>query len=191
MISNRVKLAFVWTEGVLFNVMFDSERNLMAASRDTRYHEAAHAVAAHALGIGLKEEGMVLNSDRDAWVEVVEMPLNETDEDWFTRRVAVKLAGPLAMCRLRREKPQWGTLRYSAEYHTDFEDSLKLFGSYWKGVGGGGSNDQVDKQMDRAACIAMECIQKNQAAIVAVTDATEGKDRFSRTEIITCIQACQ
>ncbi len=90
--------AFVWTEGDVFCVMFDYERNPMSASRGTRYHEAAHAVAAHVLGIGLEEEGMVLNSDRDAWVVVVEVPPNETGEDWFTMRVAVKLAGPLAMC---------------------------------------------------------------------------------------------
>jgi hypothetical protein len=163
----------------------------MAASRNTRYHEAAHAVAAHVLGIELEEEAMVLNSDRDACVNVVAKPPDDADEDWFTKRVAVKLAGPLAMCRLRGEKLHWDTMRPSGEYHTDFEDSLKLFKSYGNIVGRVFSSDELDQQMNRAACIATKCVQTNQAAIVALTDATEGKDRFSRTQIIACIQACQ
>jgi len=166
------------------------ERILVAASRDTRCHEAAHAVAAHVLGIGLKEEGMILDSDSEAWVAVVDIPANETGEDWFIRRVAAKLAGPLAMCRLRGEKLEWDTLRHSSEYHEDFEDSLGIFGEYWRRVGGG-SSKQIDEQMNRSACIAMECVEKNQAAIVAVADAAEKRDRFPRCEIIATIQACQ
>lgn len=92
----------------------------MAASRNVRLHEAAHAVAAHLLGIGLKEEGIILSSDEDAWVAIVDPPPHHTDEDWYIRRVAVKLAGPLEMCRRRGEKLEWDTLRYSGEYHEDF-----------------------------------------------------------------------
>ena len=87
----------------------------MAAARDTRYHEAANTVAARVLGIGLKEEGMVLISDQEAWVEVEGISENEAAEDWFIRRVAVKLAGPLAMCRLRKEKLEWDTYLEAAE----------------------------------------------------------------------------
>jgi hypothetical protein len=172
-------------------MMVDPERNLMAASRNTRYHEAAHAVAAHVLGIELEEEAMVLNSDQDAWVNVVAKPPDDADEDWFTRRVAVKLAGPLAMVRLRGEKLHWDVLRSSGEYDTDFKDSQKLFISYGNIVGRVVSNDELDQQMNRAACIAIKCVQTNQAAIVGLTDATEGKDSFSRTQVIACIQACQ
>lgn len=163
----------------------------MAASKNTRYHEAAHAVAAHVLGIELEEEAMVLNSDQDAWVNVVAKPPDDADEDWYTRRVAVKLAGPLAMCRLRGEKLHWDTLRSSGEYHTDVKDSLKLFRSYGDIVGRVLSCDELDQHMNRAACIAIKCVQTNQAAIVALTDATEGKDSFSRTQVIGCIQASQ
>jgi hypothetical protein len=163
----------------------------MAASRTTRYHEAAHAVAAHVLGIGLKEEGMILDSDSEAWVAVVDIVANETGEDWFIRRVAVKLAGPLAMCRLRGEKLEWDILRHSSEYHQDFEDSLGILAEYWRRIGDGASSEQIDEQMNRAGCIAMECVQKNQAAIVAVAAAAEKRDRFSRSEIIAIIQAYQ
>ncbi len=161
----------------------------MAASGDVRYHESAHAVAAHTLGIGLKEEGIVLISDREAWVEVADIPADETDEDWFIRRVGAKLAGPLAMCLLRNERMEWDTLRYTGEYHTDIEESLSIFTEYWNRVGGG-SDARIDEQMNRAACIALECVQKNKAAIIAVADATAGKDHFSRNEIVSTILSC-
>lgn len=160
----------------------------MAASRNVRLHEAAHAVAAHLLGIGLKEEGIILSSDEDAWVAIVDPPPHHTDEDWYIRRVAVKLAGPLEMCRRRGEKLEWDTLRYSGEYHEDFEEALGLFGEYWRNVGGVPANDQIDDQMNRAAQISMECVCKNNHVISAIADASDGRDQFSRTEIVSWIQ---
>jgi len=181
----------------------------MTASRDTRYHEAAHAVAAHVLGIGLKEEGMILHSDSDAWVEVVDRPPDDAGEDWFIRRVAVKLAGPLAMCRQRREPHSgmavvpsvttfdlirgelWDTLRCTREYAKDVNDSKCKLRCYWTRVGGCGSNDLIDEQMDRSARMALACVEENETTISAVADAAEGRDEFSRSEIVACIQACQ
>jgi len=162
----------------------------MAVSRDVRYHEAAHAVAAYTLGIGLKEESMILISDQKACVNVTDLPADEIDEDWFIQRVGAKLAGPLAMCLLRNERLEWDTLKDSGEYHTDFEESLCIFAEYWRRVGGGCSNEQVDEQMNRAACIALKCVQNNEGAIIAVVDATAGRDQFSRTEITSTVLAC-
>jgi hypothetical protein len=159
----------------------------MAASRNTRHHEAAHAVAAHILEIGLGKEGMVLRSDQDAYVAIADVSADETSESWFIRRVAVKLAGPLAMCRMRGQRFEWDTLRSSSEYCQDFEDSLSIFRDYWRRIGRNGSNDQIDEQMNRAASVAIDCIQKNEATIIAVANDAEGKDRLSRNEIIALV----
>jgi hypothetical protein len=165
--------------------------NLMAASRDTRYQETAQAVAAYFLGIRLGEEGMILISDQDAWVEVEDVHINEADEDWCIRRAAVRLAGPLAMCQLRKEEVDWKTQRFSPHYHRDIQDGLNLFRRYWRRVGRFGSDANIDAQMNRAASIARECLHNNEAAIAAVLDASEGRDQFSRGEIYTMIQTVQ
>jgi hypothetical protein len=57
----------------------------MAASKQVRIHESGQAVAAIRLGIGLNDDGIVLNSDVDAWTDVKEPNLD--DEKSFLRRV--------------------------------------------------------------------------------------------------------
>ena len=69
----------------------------MPASEHVRYHESAHAVAAEKLGIGLEDDAMVLTSDYDAWVNTKNEPCGGQDiKGWTIRRLAVKLAGPIA-----------------------------------------------------------------------------------------------
>ena len=162
----------------------------MATSQDTRYHEAAHAVTALKLGIGLKEEGMILNSDEDAWVEVADIPEDGADENWFIRRVAVKLAGPVASIQQRGEVLEWDTLKYRAEFHDDFECSLCLLDTFWERVGTSACSDQIENQMQRAACIATECVNDNKVLILEITKAAADKDRFSRSEILAIMNAC-
>jgi hypothetical protein len=55
---------------------------------------------------------------------------------------------------------------------------------YWTRVGGGGNDDGIDELMNRAACLSMECISKHEAAIIAIVEASEGKDQIYRDEII-------
>ena len=69
----------------------------LSASEHARFHESAHAVAAVRLDIGLEELAMVFNSDDDTWVNSKNDPSDAEDlDDWTIRRLAVKLAGPIA-----------------------------------------------------------------------------------------------
>jgi hypothetical protein len=163
----------------------------MAASRDTRYLEAAHALAAHFLGVGLGEEGMILISDKDAWVEVEDVRVDETDEDWYLRRAAVTLAGPLAACQLTKEKVDWKAQRFSPQHHTDIQDAMNVFRRYWRKVRQPATDEKISEQMDRAASIAIWFVQNYEAAIAAVADAAEGRDRLSRSEIVATIATYQ
>jgi hypothetical protein len=163
----------------------------MPASKNTRYHEAAHAVTAHILGIDMRDEGIVLRSDHEAWVAMSENVPRDADEDWFIRRVAVKLAGSLGLCRLRNEPLEWDTLRLTAEYHNDFEDALGILRDFWCRSGYAGENpieNRIDQQMQRSARLAMDCIITNEAIIREIVDASDGKDGFRREDVVRTAQ---
>jgi hypothetical protein len=116
---------------------------------------------------------------------------NGASEDWIIRRVAAKLAGPVAMCLKRREKLEWESLKCSKEYYTDIQYSERILCEYYLELAVGPNRTLIDERMNRSFCLAMDCVQKNQALIDAVADAAEGRDQLSRSEIIACIQACQ
>jgi hypothetical protein len=162
------------------------QEEAMAISEHVRYHESAHAVAAERLGIGLEEEGMVLNSDTDAYVSVRNTPGKE-DQNWAIRRLAVKLAGPIARILRNGEAMEWETLKYSAEFHTDFEIARSYCYHSLNIQDDHSENAAVNAMMSWAARIAIECVQSNKAAIAALAEATANKASFSRTEIMTVI----
>src|SRR5580704_3675621 len=95
----------------------------MAASAKTRYHESGHALAAYRLGM-LHEMGMILNSDLDAYVCVVEE--DDGTQCWAVKRVAIKLAGPIGRILQQGEQLHWDTLRLTGEYARDFEEGKEI-----------------------------------------------------------------
>ena len=95
----------------------------MTASAKTRYHESGHALAAHRLGM-LHEIGVVLNSDLDAYVCVVEE--DDGTRCWAAKRIAIKLAGPIGRILQQGEPLHWDTLRLTPEYARDFEEAKEM-----------------------------------------------------------------
>ena len=162
----------------------------LSASEHVRYHESAHAVAAVRLDIGLEELAIVLKSDNDAWVNAKNDPCDEEDlNDWTIRRLAVKLAGPIARILQNGEVLTWDTMSSSGEYHTDFECAKKCCFGYLKIPEVNSENSTVDHMMNLAADRAIRCVESNHAEISALTNSTVNKDYFSRAEVIAVIAA--
>ena len=160
----------------------------MPVSEHVRYHESAHAVAAERLGVGLEEEAMVLLSDSDAYVNVKnEQRDGEDVYNWTIKRLAVKLAGAIARILQTGEPFQWDTLRYSGEYHTDFEAARAYCFSYLGIPDNFSENPQVDAMLNQAARVAIHCVQSHQASIAALAEAVANRSFFSRTEVIEVI----
>jgi hypothetical protein len=171
---------------------FEQEGNTVPVSEHVRYHESAHAVAAERLGVGLEEEAMVLNSDTDARVNVKNEPCGGEDiHDWTIRRLAVKLAGPIARIFQTGEALEWNTLMYSGEYHTDFETAKTCCFRYLNIPETHAQNPDVDAMMNEAMRVAIECVRSHKASIAALKEATANRSSFSRAEVVEVIgQAC-
>lgn len=160
----------------------------MPASEHVRYHESAHAVAAVRLDIGLEELAMVFNSNDDAWVNSKNEPCVAEDiDDWTIRRLAVKLAGPIARILQNGEVLTWDTLSSSGEYHTDFECAKECCFRYLKIPEANSENPTVDHMMNLAADRAIKCVESHQAEIAALTKSTANRDSFSRAEVVAVI----
>jgi len=163
----------------------------MPSKYETRRHESAHAIVALSLDIGLQEDALVFASDGDACTNVAPPPSPQPDESWCIRRAAVKLAGPIAMIRARRQEMEWGTLTSEHEYHADHNQAEQLLQKYWLDQHRAADYNVVQSQMDEAASMAIQCVLENEAAIVCVTEATEGHDQFSRQQVMNVIAAHQ
>ena len=163
----------------------------MSASEDVRRHEAGHAIAAVALGMGLREPAMTLISDQQACVNVAPPMFASSDEAWYIRRAAVKLAGPIAMIRSRGQAMDWQTLREEAEYATDLNEAERILQKFWLDKGLGAAEYLVSEQLNRAASFAIQCINQNEGAISALTEATESQDAFCFEQIIDAIARYQ
>jgi len=156
----------------------------MAAKWETRYHESGHALVAHVMAM-LHSCGMILNSDTDAYTSVIED--SDGSEAWCIKRAAVKLSGPLGRILQRGQPLEWDTMRNEGEYHTDFEEAVKIFRTH---LGQGehfGLDERVDELMNQACAMAHKVITPNRRIIEILADETEGRDRFSRDEIVATI----
>src|SRR5208283_5173318 len=153
----------------------------VAAGYETRYHESGHAVAALALKIGLCESAIVLKSHHDAWVQVLDQPSGPVDEDWYIRRAAVKLSGPIAMMRLRGQQICWDTLRLTAEYVQDYDKARQVFQDYWRRLDAAASEVQTGLQLHRSADLVIKCVDGNSAAIKSLPSVPTLMRQFSRS----------
>ncbi|MFZ0663673.1 MAG: hypothetical protein WAM66_13340 [Acidobacteriaceae bacterium] len=159
----------------------------MAANIDTRHHEAGHAVSALALGIEVSDEAMVLISDQEAWVNIP-VPDSIPGEDWCTRRAAVKLAGPIAMMRLRDQPLDWDTMRATPEYASDHQDAQRILLVFRSHRSCSRRGEALEEQLNSAALLAAQVVDANASAIQALVEATESRDSFSRDEILGAIE---
>jgi hypothetical protein len=158
----------------------------MTASTKTRYHEAGHALAAYKLGM-LHEMGMILNSDLDAHVCVVE----ESDglRCWAVKRIAIKLAGPIARILQQGERLHWDTLRFTGEYARDFEEAKAIAQRTIGLTPSAGQHDEADMLMNEACDLAIQHVSSALDILVHLTDATAHADHFSAVQIAAVIEA--
>jgi hypothetical protein len=159
----------------------------MSASEAVRRHEAGHAIAAVALGVELREPALALTSDQEACINVAPPASLTPDEAWYIRRVAVKLAGPIALIRSRGQAMDWQTLREESEYATDLNEAERILQKFWLDRGFGAAEHLVSEQLNRAASFAIQCIDQNEGAITALIEATESEDAFCFQQILDAI----
>lgn len=157
----------------------------MPASFGTRYHEAGHAFVARRFGM-LHSLGMLLASDTDASTCIVEDPDGTTE--WCLLRAAVKLAGPVGRILQQGQSLEWDTFWTIGEYHRDFEEALEIFRKQLSLPPFLGWSEEIDSLMDRAREMAIEQIRRNEAALSALAEATEGADQYSLDEIDAVVQ---
>ena len=137
----------------------------MPISENVRRHESGHAIAAVALGIELLTPAMTLLSDLEASVNVAPPTSSSPDEAWCIRRAAVKLAGPIAMIRSRGQIMDWQTLREEFEYATDLNEAERVLQKFWLDRGVCPPEHLVSEQLNRAASLAIQCIDQNEARL--------------------------
>jgi hypothetical protein len=131
---------------------------------------------------------MVLNSVTDAYVNVSNTPGKEEDmQNWTIRRLAVKLAGPIARILHNGEPLDWDTLKYSAEYHEDFATAKRCCHLSLNIRDDHSENPKVDTMMNQAAQVAIKCVQSHEASIAALAGATANKSSCSRSETMAVI----
>lgn len=125
----------------------------MAASVNTRFHESGHALVAYRLGM-LHGMGMILNSDLDSYVCVVEE--NDGTRCWAVRRIAIKLAGPLGRILQQGEELEWDTMRLKGEYARDFEEAKEIAMGTLAVNPLTGQSDEANILMNEACNLAMQ-----------------------------------
>ena len=148
----------------------------MAASENTRFHESGHALVAYRLGM-LHGMGMILNSDMDSYVCVVEE--NDGTRCWAVRRIAIKLAGPLGRILQQGEELEWDTMRLKGEYARDFEEAKEIA---LRTLGMNpltGQSDEADTLMNEASNLAMQYLSHASGTLTKLTEATASVDAFS------------
>lgn len=156
----------------------------MAASAKTRYHEAGHALTAYRFGM-LHEVGMILNSDLDSYVGVVEE--DDGTRCWAVKRIAIKLAGPIGRILQQGELLHWDTLKSTGEYARDFEEGKELA---LRTVGlnpPAGQDDEADVVMNEACNLAIKHVSSASKILTNLTEATKQVDQFSAVQIATVI----
>ena len=163
----------------------------MSASKDVRRHEAGHAITALALGIGLQEPAITLISDQEACTNVALPTSSSPDEAWCIRRAAVKLAGPIAMIRYRQQEMHWQTLREEGEYASDYGEAERILQKFWLDKVFGAAEHLVGAQMERAACLAIQSVDRNEGAISALAEATKSQDVIGIPKILDAIATQQ
>ncbi len=102
------------------------EKARMEICKETRFHEAGHAIGAVISGIGLDARGIQIETDYDAITYVAELPISEWTEDWCVRRVAVKLSGGAAEMRVRDQECDRSTFQSDSHYFTDYQEGLQI-----------------------------------------------------------------
>ena len=78
-------------------------------------------------------------------------------------------------------------MRGEGEYHTDFEEAVKIFRTHLGQLEHFGFDERVDELMNQACAMSHKIIIPNRPIIEILADETEGRDQFSRDEIVTTI----
>ena len=157
----------------------------MTASAKTRYHESGHALAAHRLGM-LHEIGVVLNSDLDAYVCVVEE--DDGTRCWAAKRIAIKLAGPIGRILQQGEPLHWDTLRLTPEYARDFEEAKEIA---LRAVGlnpPAGQDDEADILMNEACNLTSQYVSSGLDILANLTEAMAHVNHFTAVQIAAVIE---